>query len=207
MTVTSSLHPARKSSSCGKHGKNLQHYEFNPTFKKMEYGEFTRLAAQSEKKTPGAARAQLRQPTIANARPYERDSQKLINTKIMEFMGVDDQPFSVVEDTGFGRLLSHLESRHVLSGRKYFTDVALPELHQTVYAHIERLLKEGLSSSVSFTTDIWSSDVSPVSLLSLTAHWIDSDFHLHKAVLPAHTAVALAATFKQHGIFPKTKCV
>ncbi|XP_041843803.1 zinc finger BED domain-containing protein 4-like [Melanotaenia boesemani] len=170
-----------------------------------EYGEFTRLAAQSEKKTPGAARAQLRQTTIANARPYERDSQKakLITTKIMEFIGLDDQPFSVVEDTGFRRLLSHLEPRYLLPGRKYFMDVALPELHQTVYAHIERLLKEGLSSSVSFTTDIWSSDVSPVSLLSLTAHWIDSDFHLHKAVLHAqefsgsHTAVALAATFEK----------
>ncbi|KAF7214549.1 zinc finger BED domain-containing protein 4-like [Nothobranchius furzeri] len=57
----------------------------------------------------------------------------------------------------------------MLPGRKYFADVALPELHQTVYSFIEGLLKESVSSSVSFTSDIWSSDVSPVSMLSLTA--------------------------------------
>ncbi|XP_070408501.1 zinc finger BED domain-containing protein 4-like [Nothobranchius furzeri] len=56
----------------------------------------------------------------------------------------------------------------MLPGRKYFVDVALPELHQTVYSFIEGLL-ESVSSSVSFTSDIWSSDVSPVSMLSLAA--------------------------------------
>ncbi len=42
------------------------------------------------------------------------------------------------------------------------------------------------ANAVSFTTDIWSSDHRPLSLLSLTAHWIDADFKLQRAVLHAH---------------------
>lgn len=52
--------------------------------------------------------------------------------------------------------------------------------------------------TVSFTTDIWSSDVSPTSMLSLTAQWIDSDFKLQNILLHSrefvgtHTAAAIS---------------
>ena len=90
----------------------------------------------------------------------------------MEFEGLDDQQFSVVEDVGFRRLLSHNEPRYTLPARKYFSDVALPELYQAVYSYVDGLLKQNISS-ISFTSDLWSSDVSPMSRLSLTAKWID----------------------------------
>ena len=38
---------------------------------------------------------------------------------------------------------------------------------------------------LSFTTDVWSSNVSSDSLLSLTAHWVSDDFQLISAVLQA----------------------
>ncbi len=62
-----------------------------------------------------------------------------------------------------------------MSSRRYFSDVALPELYSVVYVHIEKLLAD--ATSVSFTIDIWTSSVSPVSVLSLTAHWIDQDLN------------------------------
>ncbi|MEQ2218600.1 hypothetical protein XENOCAPTIV_005538 [Xenoophorus captivus] len=83
------------------------------------------------------------------------------------------------------KTLGFADCSHTWSPATCFTDVALPELHQTVYSHVQHLLKEGVSSSLSFTSDIWSSDVGALSMLSLTAHWIDSDFQLHKAVLHA----------------------
>lgn len=67
---------------------------------------------------------------------------------------------------------------------------------------------------MSFTSDIWSSDVSPMSMLSLTAQWIDADFQLQKAVLHSqefsgsHTAAALATAFEnmfQSWNIPKEK--
>ena len=57
-------------------------------------------------------------------------------------------------------------------------------------------------TSMSFTTDIWTSDVSPMSMLSLTAQWVDEDFVLRKDVLHAqqcagsHTAAAISMAFE-----------
>ncbi|KAL1278883.1 hypothetical protein QQF64_025556 [Cirrhinus molitorella] len=115
-------------------------------------------------------------------------------------IALDNQPFSVVEDEGFRRLINYLEPRYALPSRRYFSDVALPELYSVVYVHIEKILAD--ATSVSFTTDIWTSSVSPVSMLSLTAHWIDQDFVLKKAILHSqecpgsHTAAAIATAFE-----------
>ena len=53
--------------------------------------------------------------------------------------------------------------------------------------------------AVSFTSDIWSSSVCPMSMLSLTAQFINKNFELTKVVLHkfpgSHTAEALAAAF------------
>ncbi len=80
-----------------------------------------------------------------------------------------------MEDEGFRRLINCLEPLYAMSSRRYFSDVALPELYSVVYVHIEKLLAD--ATSVSFTIDIWTSSVSPVSVLSLTAHWIDQDLN------------------------------
>ena len=47
---------------------------------------------------------------------------KSINTKIMEFIALDNQPCSVVDDVGFRRLV---ERRYTLPSRRYLSDVAL----------------------------------------------------------------------------------
>lgn len=78
-------------------------------------------------------------------------------------------------------LLSCLDPRYDPPGRKYLTDVCLPALYQTVYTHIDRLLKD--SVHISFTSDIWSADACPMSLPSLTAHFIDSNVERHNIVL------------------------
>ena len=38
---------------------------------------------------------------------------------------------------------------------------------------------------LSYTTDIWSSEVCPMSLLSLTVHWLDTDMTPYSAALQA----------------------
>ena len=68
-----------------------------------------------------------------------------------------------------------------MPNRRYLTDVCLPELYSAVYSHVEKLIADAVS--ISFTTDIWSSSVSQVSMLSLTAQWLGKDFVLKKAVL------------------------
>jgi hypothetical protein len=93
-------------------------------------------------------------------------------------------------------MIEHFEPRYTHLSRRYFSDVALPELDSIVETHIPELLAMGVTA-ISFTTDIWTSDVSPMNMLSLTAQWVDENFILRKAALHAqecvgsHTATAI----------------
>ncbi|KAL1277085.1 hypothetical protein QQF64_023758 [Cirrhinus molitorella] len=145
-------------------------------------------------------------PSVADflekAKKFANDSAKAkgITKRIMEFIALDDQPFSVVEDVGFRRLIDHIEPRYTIPNRRHFSDVCLPEMYNVVSTNVHELLATDIAA-LSFTTDIWSSDVSPTSMLSLTAQWIDTDFKLQKIVLHSqefrgsHTAVAISEAF------------
>jgi len=79
-----------------------------------------------------------KEKAFENSKKFARDDPKAtaINDKIMEFMALDEQPFSVVEDQGFCQLIAHLEPRCVLPSRRYFADVSLPALYDAVAKHI-----------------------------------------------------------------------
>ena len=98
--------------------------------------------------------------------------QPKITKRILNFIVMDGQPLSVVGDKGFRLLISHLEPRYDMVSRS--------ELYGKVFKHILDKIKD--VKALSFTTDIWSSDVSPVSLLSLTAHWLDESYVPHSAM-------------------------
>lgn len=166
--------------------------------------------AQKKSKT-----TQLSIPESAEKKQkYQKDHPraKAITNKIMECIALDNQPFSIVQDAGFTKLVEFLEPRYAIPCRKHFVDQALPELYNCVHSHIEKLLSDTVH--VSFTTDIWSSSVSHVSMLSLTAQWLDEDFVLKKAVLHSqecrgsHTAGVIASAFEamfESWKFPKEK--
>ena len=76
----------------------------------------------------------------------------------------DCQPFSIVEDVGFTHSLKALDSRYSLPSWKYFTETVLPQIHQGITAESKKEIA-GISW-FSFTTDIWSKEVSNDSLVS-----------------------------------------
>ncbi len=115
--------------------------------------------------------------------PPDSNKAKLITEKVTEFIVLDDQPLSVVENMRFQCLMEYLEPRHMMPNRHYISDTAVPNKYMQVCELILKCLEN--VAMISFTTDIWSSDVCPMSLLSLTAQWIDSSFNLQKAVLHA----------------------
>ncbi|XP_061913720.1 zinc finger BED domain-containing protein 4-like [Entelurus aequoreus] len=132
---------------------------------------------------------------------------KAISQKIIGCIALDNQPFSIAQDKGFTKLVEFLEPRYAMPNRKYFSEEALPELYGNVSNHVEKLISDAVS--LSFTTDIWSSSVSQVSMLSLTAQWLDEDFAMKKAVLHSqecrgsHTYDAISSAFE--GMFEKWK--
>ncbi|XP_051809829.1 zinc finger BED domain-containing protein 4-like [Acanthochromis polyacanthus] len=143
-----------------------------------EYVEFTQT---NQPKTS--------QPTLLDVlkkkEKMPRDSPKAqsITAMVAQMIALSDLPFSFVEDQGFLMLMEHIEPRFEMPSRHYFTEKALPALHKKITDKLKVMLSK--ASYISFTTDIWSSSVAPMSLLSLTAQWIDSTFVLHHATLHA----------------------
>lgn len=132
------------------------------------------------------------------------DSRALrISRKIGEMVAVDCQPLSIVNDTGVTRLMNAIEPRYHIPSRKYLTETVLPEIRCDVRDKVKEEIK-GVSW-LSFTSDIWSTEVSSDSLLSLTAHWLTNSFQrkyviVHAQIMPgSHTAEALCA--KYEGMF------
>lgn len=127
-----------------------------------------------------------------------------LSRKIGEMIALDCQPFSVVNDTGFVRLLNAMEPRYKIPSRKYITENVLPGISCDVRVKVEEHV-----SWLSFTTDVWSTEVSNDSLLSLTAHRLTKSFErkyamLHAQSMPgSHTGAALCNKYKE--MFEKWK--
>ena len=83
---------------------------------------------------------------------------------VMEMIALDNQPFSLVEDIGFVRLLQVLKPRYTLPSRKYLVEI--PVVHDEVMSRVKSEIK-GVTQ-FSFTTDAWSASAGGCSLLSLT---------------------------------------
>lgn len=120
---------------------------------------------------------------------------KAICDFIMEMMALDDQPFTIVEDACFCQLVNHLEPGFVFLSRRYFSDVCLPAKYDMI-ATLLHTLTDG-KKDISFTTDLWTCDVGLVSLLGLTAQWLDKDFKLYRAVLYAQELPSVNCVSKQ----------
>ncbi|KAI2648014.1 Zinc finger BED domain-containing protein 4 [Labeo rohita] len=162
-----------------------------------------RKTTELKKQSSGNFKQPTLPETLAKRDKFPRDSKKALTLteKICQFIVLDDQPLSVVSNIGFKRLIEHLEPRYVMPSRHYIVDKTIPQMHKEVKECIAMHLDK--ASAVSFTTDIWSSDHCPLSLLSLTAHWIDADFTLQRAVLHArefrgsHTANAITNAMEE----------
>ena len=108
-----------------------------------------------------------------------------VHRLIGEMVVIDTQPFSIVENEGFTNLLKALQPRYSLPSRRYMTETVLPRIMAGVTAFVK--LEIANVKWFSFTTDIWSTDISSNSLLSLTAHWLTDSFERKSAVLHAQS--------------------
>src|SRR6218665_344725 len=123
------------------------------------------------------------------------------NKLIGEFIAVDTQPFTVLEDVGFRRLVAKAEPRYKLPSPKYFSTSLIPDMYEAVIGKVRQLISS--VKHLSFTTDAWSDPSSSVALLSLTVHWISDDFIRQQTVLFAtpleesHTGEYLSVKFTE----------
>ena len=109
------------------------------------------------------------------------------------------QPVSIVEDEGFKRLVTLLDSRYDIPSRRTIMRM-LPEKYRKVRAAVEVLLVE--TEYVSLTTDIWTSRATQ-GYITLTAHFLTHSWELKNVVLETfnltceHTAENIASILKR----------
>nr|CAD2203228.1 unnamed protein product [Meloidogyne enterolobii] len=96
---------------------------------------------------------------------WDKDGLKTleVNRAIMEFIATDIQPFSVVQDSGFKRLIALLKPQYNLPSRNFFSEKMLPCIYESVK---KRVIKDLLQAeAISVTFDAWTAKNSTHSLL------------------------------------------
>ena len=106
-----------------------------------------------------------------------------IHRLIGETIATDNQPFSVVHDTGFSRLMKTLEPRYTLPSREYFSETVVPYIKVKIDFMLAEILVD--VPHLSLTTDIWSCSSAQQSIISLTTQWVMKEFERISAVLDA----------------------
>ena len=147
---------------------------------------------------------------------YHEDSprKQSIDKMIAEFVAIDMQPFSVVEDKGFRRIVNALDPRYTLPSRRTLTRSLLPDLYWEQY----RQLKTELDAAefVALTTDDWTSRTTK-GYMAVTAHFINDQMGLISKFLEIrritssqtaeHIKEELEAVMKEWGITSKVIAV
>ncbi|KAM1985065.1 hypothetical protein ACFX16_013266 [Malus domestica] len=105
-------------------------------------------------------------------------SQEKAVEGIVEYIVLEEVPFSVVETEGFRRMMYKVQPRlHVPSRRTIVRDLF------NMYATMkDQLKKEIHNHRVSLTTDTWTS-VQNLNYMVLTAHFVDDEWDMHKRIL------------------------
>lgn len=104
--------------------------------------------ADYEKHTAQKRKVSLSTPTTTvadvfeKARKFSSDGAKAkgITQKIMEFIALNDQLFSVVQDVGFRRLIKHIEPHYAMPSRRHFSDMCLSKLYDVIATHVHELI-------------------------------------------------------------------
>lgn len=112
-------------------------------------------------------------------------------------MVTDMRPFSIVEDSGFKKLLNVLEPRYDIPSRQYFSSHIIPRQYEKAK---EELSKQLVGKTPAFTADSWTSCATE-SYTTYTAHFLDDQWILRSYVLDTvedscHTADNLAEITK-----------
>ncbi len=61
---------------------------------------------------------------------------KQITEVLTQFIVLDDQPLSVIDNVGFRRFVNVLEPKYEIPNRRHVTDIVLPQIHDAVKKHV-----------------------------------------------------------------------
>lgn len=106
---------------------------------------------------------------------------KDVHYLIGEMIAADLQPFSVVSDLGFQRLLKKIAPNYSIPSESYFSEYIVPDIFQRVQAKIQKSINN--AKYISLTTGIWTATATNSPFLTITGHWLTDQFEQERAVL------------------------
>ena len=148
-------------------------------YKKYEEEQHLAKTAADEKRKrtaaagPGSLAIATKQPRlqqcIERSKMLARDNPRSmeITRLIGNMMALDNQPFSVVEDVGFKRVIRYLEPRFQIPSRTYFSRTYIPDLYKRMTHKLQE--KVNAANFISFTSDGWTSTNNLDGFLSLSS--------------------------------------
>ncbi|XP_047505129.1 E3 SUMO-protein ligase ZBED1-like [Pieris napi] len=156
------------------------------------------LPAASTSNTGTVRVVQSGTKTIA-AYIYKKNADKCksdIDQLIMDLFIMDFQPFRIVEDRGFRKLIQSAFPFYIIPTRKYFANNLLPSRYESLREI--KMVELRNVESICITADIWTSSTND-SFLGVTGHYIDKDEYVLKSILlecvlldGSHTSINLA---------------
>ncbi|XP_015376635.1 PREDICTED: zinc finger BED domain-containing protein 1-like [Diuraphis noxia] len=99
---------------------------------------------------------------------------------IVRMIAEDLQPLSIVENSGFRRMIKLLDSRYEIPSRRTLGRTIIPQIMEKVKGNVQILLNA--ASHIAITTDIWTS-MNTDSFMTLTAHFVDTNLRELKTVV------------------------
>ena len=107
-------------------------------------------------------------------------NKEICRKLVARFVLKDEQPFSVVEGEGFRELVQELQPKFGPPSRV----TVARDVYRLFCNERIRLKKEltKIGQKICLTTDCWTSSTQ-MSYMCLTAHYIDSDWRLHKRII------------------------
>ncbi|XP_065639326.1 zinc finger BED domain-containing protein 4-like [Hydra vulgaris] len=94
---------------------------------------------------------------------------------------LDLQPYCIVEDKGFTRLLKNLAPNYTIPSRKYFSTKVIPLMYETIKAKVKYELDQ--ADFLSLTSDGWTCQHTIQSYYSLTARFVTHEFTVKHVIL------------------------
>jgi hypothetical protein len=103
-------------------------------------------------------------------------------TKLIgEMICLDLQPYSIVEDKGFNRLLKHVCPNYTIPSRKHFSTKVVPLMYETIKAKVKFELDK--ADFMSLTSDGWTCQHTIQSFYSLTARFLTAEYKVRNVIL------------------------
>ncbi|XP_071246206.1 uncharacterized protein [Salvelinus alpinus] len=153
---------------------------------KMKKANANSSQGKCDTDTSQTSQATLLQLFNKQAKWQDKDPRaKKMDEAIIEMIATDNQPFTVVSDVGFQRLITLAEPRYRIKEENLFRTEMLDKTHERVVMKVKNLVAPLNAPHMAFTTDCWSGTTE--SLMSLTGHFIDNVWTRKQVVLNVKT--------------------